>query len=138
MGHNGMSDVKFDLQEALAESIIKGTGLPIKIAYLAPDNSIGLVPEQGSHKISTDFSGREYWVYNYAITERGKSSRDIKNDLFKISMYLDDLELGAIKSDDNTFTFDKIDVSSAPSETEQDLQGTVTYLLDVAVFVYTK
>ena len=89
-----MSDVKFDLQEALAESIIKGTGLPIKIAYLAPDNSIGLVPEQGSHKISTDFSGREYWVYNYAITERGKSARDIKNDLFKISMYLDDLEQG--------------------------------------------
>ena len=36
-----MSDVKFDLQEALAESIIKGTGLPIKIAYLAPETPLG-------------------------------------------------------------------------------------------------
>lgn len=33
-----MSDIKFDLQEALAQSIIKGTEFPIKIAYLAPDN----------------------------------------------------------------------------------------------------
>lgn len=133
-----MSDIKFDLQETLAQSIIKGTELPIKIAYLAPDNSIGLVPEQGSHKLSTDFSGREYWVYNYAITERGKSAREIKDDLFKISLFLDDLQPGAIKSDNSNFVFDKIDVSSAPSETEQDMQGTVTYLLDVAVFVYTK
>ena len=127
-----MSDIKFDLQEALAQSIIKGTELPIKIAYLAPDNSIG------SHKLSTDFSGREYWVYNYAITERGKSAREIKDDLFKISLFLDDLQPGAVKSDNSNFVFDKIDVSSAPSETEQDMQGTVTYLLDVAVFVYTK
>ncbi len=31
-----------DLQESLAKSIIKGTGLKLKVAYLSPDSDIGL------------------------------------------------------------------------------------------------
>lgn len=46
-----------DLQESLAKSIMKGTGLKLKVAYLSPDSDIGLVPVQGSHVVEADYSG---------------------------------------------------------------------------------
>ena len=53
-----------DLQESLAKSIMKGTGLKLKVAYLSPDSDIGLVPVQGSHVVEADYSGNQLWQDN--------------------------------------------------------------------------
>ena len=50
-----------DLQESLAKSIMKGTGLKLKVAYLSTDSDIGLVPVQGSHVVEDDYSGNQLW-----------------------------------------------------------------------------
>ena len=74
-----------DLQESLAKSIMKGTGLKLKVAYLSPDSDIGLVPVQGSHVVEADYSGNQLWQYKYAITIKTKSAREAKEKLFAIS-----------------------------------------------------
>ena len=123
-----------DLQESLANAIKEGTGLDIKVAYLAPESKLGIVPTPGSHVLESDFAGNQHWQYNYAITIATKSAREVKDKLFAISSFLENLS--DLKSADNSFEFEDIDVSSAPSELEQDEQGTVMYELDIAVFVF--
>ncbi|WP_261909482.1 minor capsid protein [Liquorilactobacillus satsumensis] len=124
-----------DLQEQLAQSIIDGTGLDIAIAYLAPDNQLGLVPEPGSHVIEEDYAGNQDWQYNYAITIETKSSQEAKENLFTISQYLNGLT--ELNSENGSFVFQSLEVSSAPAEISQDIQGNIQYLLDIAVFVTT-
>lgn len=125
-----------DLQESLAKSIIKGTGLKIKVSYLSPDSDIGLVPVQGSHTVEADYAGNKLWQYNYAITIKTKSAREAKEKLFAISNYLEGLD--ELSSENGSFRFNNLEVSSAPSELLEDTTGTVMYELDIAVFVYTK
>lgn len=134
---------EFDLQESLAYSIIHGTGLGnLKISYLSDDVLLGLVPEQGSHMISKDYSGQEYWIYNYAIYSRTKNGvqdvEQIKDNLFNIANFLSGVSANDLRSANGSFLFDKLKVSSAPSEIKEDIEDEVTYMLDVAVFVYTK
>lgn len=125
-----------DLQESLAKSIIKGTGLKLKVAYLSPDSDIGLVPVQGSHVVEADYSGNQLWQYNYAITIKTKSAREAKEKLFSISNYLNSLD--GLTSNNYSFRYSNLEVSSAPSELLEDATGTVMYELDIAVFVYIK
>ncbi|XRJ96325.1 minor capsid protein [Latilactobacillus sakei] len=124
-----------DLQESLANSIIAGTGLKIIIAYLAPNDDLGLVPSPGSHVIDEDFAGNQDWQYNYAVTVRTKDSEFAKQKLFAIGNYLNSLT--NLESNTNSFLFQKIEVSSAPAEILQDLSGEVMYALDIAVLVST-
>lgn len=125
-----------DLQESLAKSIIAGTGLRIVVAYLSPNNDIGLIPVQGSHVVEADYSGNQLWQFNYAITIKTKSAREAKEKLFAISSYLNGLD--SLESGNGSFKFNSLEVSSAPSELLEDTDGTVMYELDIAVFVYIK
>lgn len=125
-----------DLQESLAKSIIAGTGLRIIVAYLSPNNDIGLIPVQGSHVVEADYSGNQLWQFNYAITIKTKSAREAKEKLFTISSYLNGLD--SLESGNGSFKFNSLEVSSAPSELLEDTDGTVMYELDIAVFVYIK
>lgn len=125
-----------DLQESLAKSIIAGTGLRIKVAYLSPSNDIGLIPIQGSNVVESDYSGNQLWQFNYAITIKTKSAREAKEKLFAISNYLNGID--SLESGNGSFKFNSLEVSSAPSELLEDTDGTVMYELDIAVFVYIK
>lgn len=136
MGLVGMADSTLDLQEQLAKSIIAGTGVSIKIDYLAPDNQVGLVPEAGSKVIETEYDGTEEWQYNYAITIKDTSAQDAKTKLFTISQYLQSLD--SLTSSNDSFSFEKLDVSSAPAMILKDTSGNVEYLLDIAVLVWIK
>lgn len=131
-----MADKTLDLQEQLAYAIRNGTGINIKIDYMAPDNRVGAVPEQGSHMISRFFDGTEEWQFNYAITVQDTSQQAVKEELFTISQFLSDLK--DLKSQNGTFEFEKLNVSSAPAMVMKDTSGNVQYLLDVAVLVLIK
>lgn len=134
-----------DLQEAIVKNINHQIDVGfftynkehILIKFLDKDNVIGLVPNPGSHMVESDMAGEEYWQYNYSITMRTKLRADAHNKLFEISQYLQMLNQSkSLASSNGSWDFDKIEVPNEPNEIQEDLQGTVTYSMDVAVFVY--
>lgn len=140
-----MENSNFDLQTALVNLINKyineGSLKPIKdpifIRFLDKDDHLGLVPSPGAHIVDVDYSGQAKWVYNYVATIKTKSRRIAYNQLNKLSEFLQRLnKTKELVSQTDYFKFDSISVSSDVHEIQEDLQGTVTYQLDVAVFVY--
>lgn len=146
-----MKNKEFNLQTALVKLINRyideGSLYPIEdhifIRFLDKDDHLGLVASPGAHMVDMDFSGRAKWVYNYVATIKTKSRRIAYDQLNKLSEFLQRLnktkELISYSKKDHPFTsfiFDSISVSSDVHEIQEDLQGTVTYQLDVAVFVY--
>lgn len=137
--------LEFDLQTALVSLINKyineGSLKPIKdpifIQFLDKDDHLGLVPSPGAHIVDVDYSGQAKWVYNYVATIKTKSRRIAYDQLNKLSEFLQRLnKTKELVSRTHSFIFDSISVSSDVHEIQEDLQGTVTYQLDVAVFVY--
>lgn len=109
---------------------------PIFIKYMDKDDTLCFVPNPGSHVVEQDYSGVQYKQYNYAFTIRTTKGAMAKTRLFKISQYLQ--TLSDLKSINGApWRFDHIEVPSEPAEILQDLKGTVTYSMDVAVFIYT-
>lgn len=142
-----MKNSNFDLQTALVNLINKyineGSLKPIKdpifIKFLDKDDHLGLVPSPGAHIVDVDFSGVAKWVYNYVATIKTKSRRIAYDQLNELSKFLQRLNrTKELVSSNKSFKFDSISVSSDVHEIQEDLQGTVTYQLDVAVFVYRK
>ena len=105
--------------------------------------------------LDEDYSGEQYWQYNYAFTVKTQHRGDAKNKLFELSEYLQSLnkskeKLISIdylrylqslnkskeKPQEPPWTFDHVEIPSAPAEVMEDLKGTATYNMDVAVFVY--
>lgn len=133
-----------DLQEAIVNNINRQIDANftynkkhVLIKFLDKDDVIGLVPNPGSHMVDSDMAGEEYWQYNYSITTRTKLRADAHNKLFELSQYLQMLNQSKnLISKNGSWVFDKIEVPNEPSEIQEDLQGTVMYSMDVAVFVY--
>lgn len=136
-----------DLQEAIVSLInthIKEKDFTynkdlIFIKFLDKYDQICFTPNPGSHLLDEDYSGEQYWQYNYAFTVKTQHRGDAKNKLFELSEYLQSLNKSKEKliSKEHTWIFDHVEIPSAPAEVMEDLKGTATYNMDVAVFVYT-
>ena len=142
-----MKNSNFDLQTALVKLINgyidEGSLYPIEdhifIQFLDKDDHLGLVASPGAHIVDVDYSGQAKWVYNYVATIRTKNRAKAYDKLNKLSEFLQHLnKTKELVSRTHSFIFDSISVSSDVHEIQEDLQGTVTYQLDVAVFVYRK
>lgn len=140
-----MKNSKFDLQVSLVTLINKYEKKgcfdkikePIFIRFLDKDDHLGLVPSPGAHVVDVDYSGQAKWVYNYVATIRTTSRKTAYDKLNELSEFLQRLnKTKELVSRTQSFIFDSISVSSDVHEIQEDLQGTVTYQLDVAVFVY--
>lgn len=140
-----LKDKEFDLQTALVKLINgyidEGFLYPIEdhifIQFLDKDDHLGLVASPGAHIVDVDYSGQAKWVYNYVATIRTKNRAEAYDKLNKLSEFLQHLnKTKELVSRTHSFIFDSISVSSDVHEIQEDLQGTVTYQLDVAVFVY--
>lgn len=90
-----------DLDQQLAEAISNATGIPIKIGYLIPDESVGLVASPGSSVIEEDFAGNQYKRINYAVTLRTQDPEKANQELFTIAKYLESLQ--TLASADGSF-----------------------------------
>lgn len=121
-----------DLKKALCKSINKGTGLNVKPGFLLPVNQLGIVEDPGSTS-TTDMAGISTWKYNYSITIKTADRTLAATNLGEISDYLHGLN--SLKSQNGSFIFKSIDVSSAPSEGMEDLKNNVTYDLAFSVNV---
>ena len=130
-----MEKTGLDLKDALRQSIKQGTGLDVKPGFLSPVNQLGIVENPGSSS-TTDMAGYSTWNYNYAITIRTANRTLAATYLNEISDYLHGLN--DLKSQHHTFIFNSINVSSAPSESLEDLKNNVTYSLDFSVQVIRK
>lgn len=140
-----MKNSKFDLQTALVnlinkyekEGFFEYIKKPIFIHFLDKDDQLGLVASPGAHITDADFSGVAKWVYNYVATIKTIKRADAYNQLNELSEFLQRLnKTKELVSQTDSFKFDSISVSSDVHEIQEDLQGTVTYQLDVAVFIY--
>ena len=148
MERTGLKNREFNLQTTLVnlinkyekkEGFFKYIKKPIFIKFLDKDDHLGLVPSPGAHIVDVDYSGQAKWVYNYVATIKTKSRRIAYDQLNELSKFLQRLNrTKELVSSNNSFKFDSISVSSDVHEIQEDLQGTVTYQLDVAVFVYRK
>ena len=135
-----------DLQEAIVNLInnqIKEKDFTynkdlIFIKFLDKYDQICFTPSPGSHLVDEDYSNEQYWQYNYAFTVKTQHRGDAKNKLFELSEYLQSLNKSKEKliSKEHTWIFDHVEIPSAPAEVMEDLKGTATYNMDVAVFVY--
>lgn len=151
-----------DLQEAIVNLInthIKEKDFTynkdlIFIKFLDKYDQICFTPSPGSHLVDEDYSGEQYWQYNYAFTVKTQHRGDAKNKLFELSEYLQSfnkskeklISIGYLQSlkkskeklisEEPPWTFDHVEIPSAPAEVMEDLKGTATYNMDVAVFVY--
>lgn len=130
-----MAKTQLDLKKALCNSIKQGTGLDVKPGFLLPVNNLGIVENPGSSS-TTDMAGISTWNYNYSITIKTDNRTLAASDLNKISDYLHGLN--DLKSLNGSFIFNSINVSSAPSESLEDLKNNVTYSLDFSVQVIRK
>lgn len=137
-----------DLQETIANLINNRIKENIKekaptynkdlifIKFLDKYDQIGFTPSPGSHLVDEDYSGEQYWQYNYAFTVKTQHRGDAKNKLFELSEYLQSLNKSKEKPQKPPWIFDHVEIPSAPAEVMEDLKGTATYNMDVAVFVY--
>jgi hypothetical protein len=139
-----------DLQEAIVNLINNRIKENIKennpaynkdlifIKFLDKYDQICFTPSPGSHLVGEDYSGEQYWQYNYAFTVKTQHRGDAKNKLFELSEYLQSLNKSKEKliSKEHTWIFDHVEIPSAPAEVMEDLKGTATYNMDVAIFVY--
>ena len=141
-----MINNKFDLQTALVSlinSYIKNNDFtyikqPLYIQFLDKENQLGLVASPGAHITDVDYSGLAKWVYNYVATIRTARRVDAYNQLNELCEFLQKLnKTKELVSSNKSFKFDSISISSDVHELQEDLK-TVTYQLDVAVFVYRK
>ncbi|MDK6376765.1 minor capsid protein [Lactobacillus crispatus] len=128
-----MGQAELDLKKQLCKSIRKGTGLDVKPGFLLPVNTLGIVEDPGSNPISTDMAGISTWKYNYSITFKTSDLALANTKLQKISDYLHGLN--TLKSENGSFLFQSIEVSSAPNESMEDLKGVKTYSLAFTVIV---
>lgn len=125
-------DLKKALCNSINNSINKGTGLNVKPGFLSPVNQLGIVEDPGSTS-TTDMAGISTWKYNFSITIRTADRELAATQLQKISDFLHNLR--TLKSQNGSFRFKSIDISSAPSESMEDLKGNITYALAFTVTV---
>ena len=123
---------QLDLTKALCKEIYKGTGLIVKSGFLSPVNQLGIVEDPGSSS-TTDMAGLSTWKYNFSITLKTADRTMAATQLQKISDFLHSLR--SLESPNGSFLFKTIDISSAPSESMEDLKGNITYALAFTVTV---
>ena len=125
-----------DLLERLHDAIQSGTGVIIKIGYLLPGNSTGIIAPPGGTVIDEDMAGNQSKRFNYTISIRTSNVEQGNTDLFKINDFIDNLE--NLESNDSSFIFESAEITSAPYFIQQDTSGNSMFALDVAVFVTTQ
>lgn len=119
-----------DFIDRIKESINFIDGLPIKIrkGYLSADESLVIYPLPGGQVITEFYDGIKDQQLNYEIAMKSKDGDKIEKVLWLISDYLEQLE--ELKSQNETFEFNGLTITSKPFINDADEQGWFVFLLD--------
>ena len=119
-----------DFIDRIKESINSIDGLPIKIrkGYLSADESLVIYPLPGGQVITEFYDGIKDQQLNYEIAMKSKYGDKVEKVLWLISDYLEQLE--ELKSQNETFEFNGLTITSKPFINDADEQGWFVFLLD--------
>ncbi|MDN6589859.1 MAG: minor capsid protein [Lactobacillus sp.] len=122
-----------DLYERLYDAIVDAE-LPFKtmLGFLPEQKDIVcLYPLPGSQTVEQYFDGTKEREMLYEIGFRTNDQQKANEVLWKITEYLD--TFAKIESENDSFSFNSLEVSEMPFISEMDIDGLNTFLLDLKV-----
>jgi hypothetical protein len=122
-----MKDFLMDLLAAI-------NGLPTKVkataGYLQPKENAVLYPLPGGQKTREDMAGNKEMTLNYEYVFRSKDPQKINEQLWTISMYLDELEDPADFPTNGKYVLESFSVTNTPTIDSADEKGFVVGVID--------
>lgn len=115
-----------DLPVAIKRGYMNGKKLPELRIYTLP----------GSNVISCDYEGNKTEQFNFEIAMRSDDEALINRCLFSIAELLGDHEF-SVASQDGSFIFNTLQLTSFPHVVSIDTTGVAVYVLDFQVVVDT-
>lgn len=124
-----------DLAERLCEFVnaIPDLSVPCKLGYLGANESFVMFPLPGSKIVTEYMDGVKEQVVNYEFAMKSLSQSKIHDALWAVQTELETME--ELFSNDGSFEFESISVTSKPFISQLDEQGWFVFLLDVQVSV---
>lgn len=122
-----------DLYERLYDAIVDAE-LPFKtmLGFLPEQKDIVcLYPLPGSQTVEQYFDGTKEREMLYEVGFRTNDQQKANEVLWKITEYLD--SFAKIESENDSFSFNSLEVSEMPFISEMDMDGLNTFLLDLKV-----
>ncbi|PLS46339.1 capsid protein [Carnobacterium maltaromaticum] len=119
-----------DFIERIKDSVNSIDELPIKLrsGYLGVSESLVIYSSAGSTAIKEYMDGAKDVNMNYEIAMKSKDGDKLQQVLWLISEHLDKLK--SVISQDDSFTFNKLTITSKPFINQYDEQGWLVFLLD--------
>jgi len=119
-----------DFINSLKDSI-NTLNLPLKMrtGYLSDKETLVVYPLPGSTVTQTYMDGVKDVNLNYEIAMKSKDGAKIEQTLWQVQDYLDVLE--EIQSNDESFEFNTLTITSKPFINDADEQGWFVFLLDI-------
>ena len=119
-----------DFIERIKDSVNSIDNLPIqlRIGYLGTDESLVIYPLPGSATTKEYMDGAKDVDMNYEIAMKSKDGDKLQQVLWLISEHLDKVK--SVISQDDSFTFNKLTITSKPFINQFDEQGWLVFLLD--------
>ena len=119
-----------DFIERIKDSVNSIDNLPIqlRIGYLGTDESLVIYPLPGSATTKEYMDGAKDVDMNYEIAMKSKDGDKLQQVLWLMSEHLDKVK--SVISQDDSFTFNKLTITSKPFINQFDEQGWLVFLLD--------
>lgn len=119
-----------DFIERIKDSVNSIDELPIKLrsGYLGVSESLVIYSSAGSTAIREYMDGAKDVNMNYEIAMKSKDGDKLQQVLWLISEHLDKVK--SVISQDDSFTFNKLTITSKPFINEYNEQGWLVFLLD--------
>lgn len=119
-----------DFIERIKDSVNSIDELPIKLrsGYLIVSESLVIYSSAGSTAIKEYMDGAKDVNMNYEIAMKSKDGDKLQQVLWLISEHLDKVK--SVISQDDSFTFNKLTITSKPFINQYDEQGWLVFLLD--------
>lgn len=119
-----------DFIERIKDSVNSIEELPIKLrsGYLGVSESLVIYSSAGSTAIREYMDGAKDVNMNYEIAMKSKDGDKLQQVLWLISEHLDKVK--SVISQDDSFTFNKLTITSKPFINQFDEQGWLVFLLD--------
>ncbi|MFL2124066.1 minor capsid protein [Marinilactibacillus psychrotolerans] len=127
-----------DFIDRVKDSINQIPNLPIQIrkGYLGIDETLVIYGLPGSRVVREYMDGEKELELNYEIAMKSQNGQKIENTLWMISDYLDSVK--AIQSNDGSFEFNGLAVTSKPYINQADQQNWFVFLLTFTANVTTE
>lgn len=119
-----------DFIERIKDSVNSIDELPVKIrsGYLGTSESLVIYSLPGSTATKEYMDGAKDVNMNYEIAMKSKDGDKLQQVLWLISEHLDKIK--NVISQDDSFTFNKLNITSKPFINQFDEQGWLVFLLD--------